>query len=103
MGKTQLKKKKKRKKVKLNLLDRAKKKRNEHDVARNARLFIYACPYTVACPGLARTWVVGVATTPALFNHIRKNEFPFTTILVGDSRNRHESSVSEVSASFRGN
>ena len=42
-------------------------------------------------------------TTPAFFNHIRKNEFPFTTILVGDCRNRHESSISEVSASFRRN
>ena len=42
-------------------------------------------------------------TTPALFNHIRKNEFPFATILVGDCRDRHESSISEVFASFRGN
>ena len=42
-------------------------------------------------------------TTPALFNHIRKNEFPFTTILVGDCWDRHESSISELSASFRGN
>ena len=42
-------------------------------------------------------------TTPALFNHIRKNEFPFTTILVGDCRDRHESSIPKVFASFRGN
>ena len=42
-------------------------------------------------------------TTPALFNHIRKNEFPFTTILVGDCRDHHESSISKVFASFRGN
>ena len=42
-------------------------------------------------------------TSPALFNHIRKNEFPFTTILIGNCRDRHESSISEVFASFRGN
>ena len=42
-------------------------------------------------------------TTSALFNHILKNEFPFTTILIGDCRDRHESPISEVFASFRGN
>ena len=37
-------------------------------------------------------------TTPTLFNHIGKNEFPFTTILVGDRdrkkyKNRNSDSV----------